>query len=259
MRDLYYDLVNFYKPGTIPKAPFENRIKLIFQFGHLTETLLKKVFAYTYSVSFEQERVLYGTLKDKEGNDIPLTGSIDWASFVGGNKLILCDAKSIGDYPFKKAPKEDNIAQMQLYMHSDWGRKNNIESAMLIYFNKNTSDIKVVEIPYDAILAQNLLERLQSVFEYYKREELPPREYLPGVDWQGDYSAYKDYDCEEFTLSLTKRTTVALPNEYSAPRNEKTAIRNHVEQYGNKIALYVDKTVYVEYNEGKLKLIVKEN
>jgi len=254
MRDLYYDLVNFYKPGTIPKAPFENRIKLIFQFGHLTETLLKKVFAYTYSVSFEQERVTYGELVDKDGNKIPLTGSIDWASMVGGDTLVLVDAKSIGDYPFKKAPKEENIAQMQLYMASDWGRKNNCNRAMLIYFNKNTSDIKVIEVPYDAQLAANLLARLQAVFDYYKREELPPREYLPGVDWQGDYSAYKDYDMIEFAMSIQDRAVVGLPTEYDPPSNAKDAIRDHVEKYGSKAVIYIDKIVCVEYINGKLTM-----
>jgi len=259
MRDLYYDLVNFYSPGTIPKEPFPERVKLIFQFGHLTETLLKKVFAFTYSVSFEQERVKYGELIDKDGNIISLTGSIDWASKVGGDTLILCDAKSIGDYPFKKAPKEENIAQMQIYMHSDWGRANKVDRAQLIYFNKNTSDIKVIEIAYDAELAENLLQRLKYVFECYKSGTLPPREYLPGVDWQGDYSPYKDYDMKEFAIEEEMRPTIGIAIEYDGPRSEKDAIVEHVEKYGNKVALYIDKTVFVSYIKGKLTLVIKEN
>lgn len=259
MRDLYYDLCNFYKPGSIPKAPLDARIKLIFQFGHLTETLLKKVFAYTYGVVAEQERVQYGELLDKEGNVIPLTGSIDWASTVGGPALILCDAKSIGDYPFKKAPKPENVAQMQLYMHSDWGRKNNVNKAMLIYFNKNTSDIKVIEIAYEPELAQRLLSRLGLAFHYYKEGTVPPREYIAGIDWQADYSSYKDYDNVEFKVPTEERNDISVATFYDAPRSEKTAIRDHVEKYGNKVVLYLDKTVQADYINGKIQLIIKEN
>lgn len=251
MRDLYYDLINYYKPGTIPKAPFENRIKLIFQFGHLTETLLKKIFAYKFGVKFEQERVKYGELIDKDGSRIPLTGSIDWATDLNGTtSLILCDAKSIGDFPFKKAPKEDNIAQMQLYMHSDFARANKMDKAMLIYFNKNTSDIKVIEVAYNPTLAAQLLQRLQDVFDYYKREELPPREYLPGLDWQGDYSAYKEYDMQEFTVPEEMREQISTSNSYG--RESKEALREHVNKYGNKVVFYLDKTVSVTYINNKL-------
>lgn len=254
LRDLYYDLQNFYKPGTVPKQPLEARIKLIFQFGHLTETLLKKVFAYTYGVVNEQERVKYGELTDSEGNIIPLTGSIDWASLMGGKTLVLCDAKSIGDFPFKKAPKAENIAQMQLYMHSDWGRKNNVDRALLIYFNKNTSDIKCIEVPYKPDLAEKLLARLRLAFDHYKSSTVPPREYLAGCDWQADYGSYKDHDNQEFTLEPEHRDTVEVQEEYSRPKNDKQAIREHVEKYGNKVALYLDKVAYISYIEGKLTI-----
>jgi hypothetical protein len=251
MRDLYYDLINYYKPGTIPKAPFDNRVKLIFQFGHLTETLLKKVFAYKFGVKFEQERVTYGALTAKDGSFIPLTGSIDWASDLNGTStLILCDAKSSGDYPFKKAPKPDNIAQMQLYMHSDWARANKVDKAMLIYFNKNTSDIKVIELDYNATLAAQLLQRLQLVYDYYKNETLPPREYVVGIDWEANYSAYKDYDSVEFSVPISKRDTVSVAEEYG--RDDKNALRQHVLEYGNKVVTYIDKTIYVTHNEDKL-------
>lgn len=256
LRDLFYDLKNYYAPGSIPKAPFEARIKLIFQFGHMTETVLKKLFAYKYGVVFEQERVKYGQLTDKDGNVIELTGSIDWASYLGGKALVLCDAKSIGDYPFKTAPKVENIAQMQLYMHSDWGRANQVDRALLIYFNKNTSDIKVIEVPYDAKLAAKLFQRLELVYEYYKRDELPPREYVSGCDWQADYSSYKDHDNAEFMPNVVRQEVLSGDN--GPDRTGKPELRHHVEKYGNKVVSYVDKTVKAEYINGKLNLVIKE-
>lgn len=251
LRDLYYDLVNFYAPGTIPKAPFENRIKLIFQFGHLTETLLKKVFAYTYGVQMDQQRVVYGELIDKDGNKIVLGGNIDWCSKLGGNELILCDAKSIGDFPFKKAPKAENISQMQLYMHSDIGRKHQLNKALLIYFNKNTSDIKCIEVPYDPILAEKLLERLKYVWECYKSGTVPPREHVLSVDWEANYSAYREYDNKEFELEIFDRETIEVEGKCKK-------LKSHVLEYGNKIVLYDDGAFYAKKSGDKLVLLEKD-
>ncbi len=258
MRDLYYDLVNYYEPGSIPKQEFEPRIKLIFQFGHITETLLKKLCSHNFNVEFEQQRVKYGELLDKDGTTIPLTGAIDWAMKldVSSDKLTLVDAKSIGDFPFKKAPKEENIAQMQLYMHSDWGRANKVDSAILIYFNKNSSEIKCIEVPYDGQLATNLLKRLQLVWDYYKKGEVPPREYLAGIDWQADYSPYIDYDNREFSITPAQREVIRLEEYFTPARYQKDTIRTHAEKYGGAIVRYLDSTVQIVYDNKKLNLSV---
>lgn len=258
LRDLYYDLQNFYNPGSVPKADFEPRVKLIFQFGHLTETLLKKLCTYNFDVAFDQQRVKYGELIDKDGTTIPLTGAIDWAMRLdtASSKLTLCDAKSIADYGFKQAPKEENIAQMQLYMHSDWGRANEVNSAILLYFNKNTSDMKCIEIEYDPALAAKIFSRLEYVWECYKKNELPPREYLAGIDWKADYSPYIEFDNGEFTVAPELRTTVEVQEYFKAARYAKDDIRNHVEKYGNRVANYLDKQIYIVYTDKKLQLIV---
>lgn len=256
LRDIFYDLKNFYTPGAIPKQDFEPRVKLIFQFGHATEIIMKKLCANKFVIQDEQKRVKYGELIDRDGSVISLTGSIDWAMRLDNSseRLTLVDAKSIGDYPFKTAPKEANIAQMQLYMHSDWGRANNVDNAILIYFNKNTSDIKCIEIPYDAMLATNLLKRLKLAWEYYLKDEVPPREYLAGVNWEADYSAYRDYDNIEF-LPETARPTIEVKDW--APKigkYPKDAIRAHVEKYGNAAVKYLDKVYTIVYLDKKLTL-----
>jgi hypothetical protein len=257
MRDLYYDLLNYYNPNTIPKEDFEPRIKLIFQFGHLTEDLLKKLCKHEHKVLFEQQRVKYGELVDKDGTIIPLSGAIDWAMKLDplSDVLTLCDAKSIGDYPFKSVPKEDNIAQMQLYMHSDWGRANNVNNAILIYFNKNTSAIKCIEIPYDGNLATKILERLTFVWECYKKAQLPPREYIPGQDWRADYSPYKDHDNRDFTIRAEERFSISVQEYYQPQKYEKDNVRSHFEKYDDKVVYYLDKKVYLVYNNEKLELI----
>jgi len=258
LRDIFYDLKNFYNPGTIPKNDFDPRVKLIFQFGHLTEALILKLCKNKFQVQDEQRRVKYGSLIDKDGNEIPLTGSIDWSMYLDrtSSALSLVDSKSIGDYPFKTAPKEANIAQMQLYMHSDWGRENKVDKAILIYFNKNTSDIKCIEIDYDSGLATKLLNRLKLAWDYYLKDEVPPREYLAGCDWEADYSPYKEYDNREF-LPDAPRPQPTPVQDYAPKigKYAKDAIRAHVEKYGNAAVKYLDCVRVVEYIDGKLTLI----
>jgi len=260
LRDIFYDLKNFYNPGSIPKQDFEPRIKLIFQFGHATEIIMKKLCANKFTVQDEQKRVKYGELTDRDGTLIPLTGSIDWAMRLDNSseRLTLCDAKSIGEYPFKTAPKEANIAQMQLYMHSDWGRANNVDNAILMYFNKNTSDIKCIEIPYDAMLATNLLNRLKLAWDYYLKDEVPPREYLAGVNWEADYSPYREYDNQEFLPEAKRETIVVKDWAPKVGRYVKDNIRTHVEKYGNAAVKYLDKLVVVIYDNKKLTIVEKE-
>lgn len=255
LRDIFYDLKNFYNPGAIPKEDFEPRVKLIFQFGHLTEQLILKLCKAKFTVQDEQKRVKYGELKDRDGSIIPLTGSIDWSMRLDNSSsvLSLVDSKSIGDYPFKTAPKEANIAQMQLYMHSDWGRENQVNNAILIYFNKNTSDIKCIEIEYDGMLATNLLNRLKLAWDYYLKDEVPPREYLAGCDWEADYSPYKEYDNREFTANAT-RAEIVIQDYAPTSKYQKDLIRQHVTKYGNAVVKYLDKKQLIIYDNGKLTL-----
>lgn len=253
LRDLYYDLCNYEKPGSVPKKDFEPRIKLIFEFGHATETLLKSLCKEAWDVLFEQEKVCYGKLRAKDGSTINLEGSIDWACMLDG-ELVLFDAKSIGSFPFKTAPKEDNIAQMQLYMHSDWGRRNKVNRTILVYFNKDNSDIKCIEVKYDEQLARRLLLRLKLAYRYWKQGIVPPREYLAGVDWRADYSPYKDVDNAEFTVPQNQRQVVKVDKPYKTYGAIKDAISYHVNNFNNAIAVYLDKEVYVRYDGSKLAI-----
>jgi hypothetical protein len=252
MRDLYYDLVNWKTPGTIPQNALEPRVKLIFEFGHVTEEILKRVCASTWKLENAQERVKYGEIQLPDNSFMDLEGAIDWTCTFNGLETVLMDAKSIGEYPFKTAPKEDNIAQMQLYMHSTWARTKGINRAQLIYFNKNTCDIKVIEIPYDKELAEKLVLRFQETWKFFLEGMCPPREYLAGIDWRADYSSYRDYDNQEFTSearSTEKVNTYAPEFKYA-----KDAVRFHVETYGSKIASYIDTAHYIVYSGGKLIL-----
>lgn len=242
-RDLYYALTNYHKPGTIPENPIEPRILMTFRHGYAVEELLKTYVGKAFKVVFPQERVTI------EGGAIEIGGAIDWAIEIDG-KTILVDSKSSGNYAFKHTPKEDNIAQMQLYMHSTWGRANNVNSAILIYFNKDNSEIKCIEVDYNADLAQALVTRLFDVLTTYHSKQLPAREYVLGLDWQANYSNYRDYDNAEFDAPVSARQRIKIKNQ----ADFRSQLRDHVILYGNAILDYGSEQWYVVRDGVKLKL-----
>lgn len=242
LRDLYYSLLNYNKKGTIPEDKLDGSVLLRFELGHLVESHILKYVEKAYKVKDIQAYVaIY------EG-DFAITGNIDWAIEVDG-ETILMDSKSSGSYPFRyKLPKEENIVQMQLYMHSDWGRKNNVSRAILLYYNKDNSDLKCIEVKYDPIVAIHYLRRLASVRDMHASGVVPPREYVLGVDWQASYSVFKTYDNKEFEAPESKREIV---------KGSQLTIRDHVLAYGNKIVDINGKQVYAKKQGDKLILITK--
>lgn len=249
LRDLYYSLINFYEPGSIPTDALEPTVKLTFKIGYMVESMLLEYFKEAYELKDEQRRVTFGKLS----NGTELTGSIDWSIQLQG-ETILMDCKSINSYGFtlltprnqNPKPKEDNIAQMQLYMHSDWGRKNNVNRAVLVYFNKDISELKAIEIKYNKELAEAILARLYTAFDFYMRRELPPREYVLGVEWQALYTAFKTYDNAEFALPLELRPKI----EGEIISDLKTFVLT----YGNAVVTSKGESVYVRYTPNKLIL-----
>lgn len=238
LRDLYYGLTNYYKPGTIPQDPMDARVYLIFKHGYLIENMMRDYVAKAYPLKFEQQRVVIANFNDKE----QLAGNIDWAIDVNG-ETVLMDSKSSGAFPFKLAPKEDNVAQMQLYMHSVWGRTNNVNRAILLYYNKDTSDIKCIEVQYDDKLACALVERLKSVFLSFEKAQLPGREYVLGADWQANYSSYRTYDNQEFIVSVKDRAKTTGPY---------LPLKEFVLAYGNKVVDCGTGSWYIKLTNGKL-------
>lgn len=239
LRDLYYALVNFSKPGTIPRDDFRPETLLTFRLGYAIESLIIQYCKSQFEIIDEQARVhiLNSTI----------AGNIDFAIRFKSGEVVLCDSKSAADYSFRKAPSESNVAQMQLYMHSDWGRAHNVTRAMLFYVNKNTSDINVIEVPYDAATAEALLARFTKAQAYYAANEVPPREYVLGCDWQANYSNFKTYDNAEFAIPVDKREIV----DYDG---DELSVKEHVLKYGNAIVNYKTGAMYARLSSNKIVL-----
>ncbi len=246
LRDLYYGLCNYHNPGSIPVDELDGQTLLKFELGYAIENILVEHVKRAFKVVNIQERV-----KMTRGN-FSIEGNIDWAIEVDG-KTILMDSKSSGSYPFKyKTPKEDNIIQMQLYMHSDWGRKNNVNSAILLYYNKDNSDLKLCEVEYDETVAINSLLHLEKAAMAYGLKQLPPREYVLGVDWQASYNSYKTYDNKEFEVPLKDREVYEI-----VALTPPLDLKQHVLAWGNKVLDYNGKLVYAKKMNDKLVLVTE--
>lgn len=203
-RDLYYGLCNYYNPGMIPESDIEGRVVMLLRLGHEIERHLVDFVKQEYTVPFTNERVTYGTLT-KGAETINLSGELDFIIKLPSGQLILCDSKSSAEYAFEyDTPKNEHIAQLQLYMHSEFCRNNAINEAWLFYYNKNNSDIRVIKFTYDPEIAEALIKRFQKVLDAYEKKELPEREYVYGVDWKAAYSPFRNYEWRDFMKNPTE-------------------------------------------------------
>ncbi len=261
MRDLYYALCNYYKPGSIPIDSMDGRVHMLLDLGHAIESNLVKHIEKCdkFKVKEKNLRVSYGSIKDlRNGVDILLSGELDFIIEHDG-RLIVSDSKSAGDYGFKKELiKEDHIAQINLYMHSDWARTNNVNTAWVWYYSKNDSDFRVVEFEYNAALAEATISRFQLAHDNYVQGTLPEREYVFGLDWQAKYSDYFSHDNAEFSTPFIKRSVVTLDNIFDLPEDKKELIKYIATRHGNAVLSFHNSNKRLYLTKGVTGLILKE-
>jgi CRISPR/Cas system-associated exonuclease Cas4 (RecB family) len=100
-----------------------------------------------------------------------ISGRAD-AIITMNNELYVVDFKSMNSYKFKtlEAPIEDNIHQIQLYMHY-FG----IPKGILLYVDKNTLSLKEFSVDYNRPLAEALLSALESLKIKIDKNRVPSR------------------------------------------------------------------------------------
>lgn len=241
-RELYYGLAHYYRPGSVTVDPTRNPILL--SLGHAIERHLVEQLERIAEVTFKNHRVTYGAITDKAtGEVIQLSGELDFCIKGTDGSLIVCDSKSSSDFAFTKAPlpKEEHVAQINLYLHSDWAQSLNVKRAVILYYNKNNSKLKAFEFTYSPGLAIATIERFQEVHDAYRDGKIPPREHVYGLDWQPGYSRYLTEDMKEFHVEVEKRDVVNLYDSDSVcelgleEMSDKEIIRLLATGYGNKI------------------------
>lgn len=206
-RELYYGLINYYKPGSIAVNPIEGRNTMLLALGHALEKHFVEYIEKAFAVPYRNVRVVYGELKDKDGQSIPLSGELDFViQNPESGELIIADSKSSADFPFKSGiPKDEHIAQINLYLHSPWAKERGIKRALIMYYNKNNSDLKAFEFTYSPELAEEVIAKFQRVLNAYNAGQVPAREHVFGLDWQAAYSSFKTHDNKEFETPVPER------------------------------------------------------
>lgn len=262
-RDLYYGLENWEKPGTIPTTPIEGRACMLLSLGHAIEKNLVWHIKNKYEVVYTNVRVKYGEVKRADGAIVELDGELDFVLKLPSGELVICDSKSSGAYAFRgELPKDEHVAQINLYLHSQWAKDNGIKRAFVFYYNKDTSDLKICSFYYDKDLAEATIDRFQHVLTRWEHKQKPRLEYILGVDWQAKYSSFRDYEWAEYEKDECDRahTTLTEMEEKALPTGDKKELlRFFVKEYGTKVVFTPSgKKMYARKKNADMTLNVKD-
>ena len=169
----------FFKFKNAPHEPMDAQIMRIFERG---ENMHRSIFNILY-------RLRLGVV-----TEIPIptseiiSGRADAILCVGNENYVL-DIKSINSMIFKRmtAPKEENVYQIQLYLHFF-----NIKKGILLYIDKDQQDMKEFFVDYDEQLCSSLLEKFQALKNQVDANIMPARLADYPRNWQCSYCQYKE-------------------------------------------------------------------
>jgi len=171
----------FFKFKNAPREEMQARILRMFDHGdHIHQLIMKPL------LSIRDIRVVAA-----EVNVPPqelISGRAD-AILSDGKDLYVLDIKSMNSMIFKKldAPKEENIEQLQLYLHYF-----KIPKGILLYVNKDNQELKEFVIDYDQGRVKMLLNELTKIKVHIDENIIPER--LPEWpnNWQCQYCQFKE-------------------------------------------------------------------
>lgn len=168
----------FFKFKNAPTKKMEPRILRIFDQGNYVHLrLMRDLFSLGVAVASEIN------IPPKED----ISGRAD-AIISVDNELYVVDFKSINSMILNrlKEPKEDNVLQLQLYLHFF-----KIKKGILLYEGKDTSVIKEFLVKYDKKVAKKILSDFKRLKINVKKDLIPKRLSDYPRNWQCRYCQYK--------------------------------------------------------------------
>jgi len=169
----------FFKFKNAPREPMDARIMRIFEHG---ENIHRSIFNILY-------RLRLGVVTEVP---IPsqeiISGRADAILCIGNENYVL-DIKSMNSMIFRNlsAPKEENVYQIQLYMHYF-----NIKKGILLYIDKDRQEMKEFFVGYDETLCNSLLSKFADLKDQVEKNLVPPRLADYPHNWQCNYCSFKD-------------------------------------------------------------------
>jgi CRISPR/Cas system-associated exonuclease Cas4 (RecB family) len=169
----------FFKFKNVPKAPMDARIMRIFEHG---ENIHRSIFNVLYRL-----RLGVTTEIPIPSQEI-ISGRADAILCVGNENYVL-DIKSMNSMIFRNlaAPKEENVYQIQLYLHYF-----NIKKGILLYIDKDQQAMKEFFVDYDETLCKSLLDKFYALKDQIEKNVLPARLADYPRNWQCNYCQFKD-------------------------------------------------------------------
>ena len=169
----------FFKFKNVPREKMEARILRMFDHGdYIQMQILSSLFSL-------------GIVRASEIKIPPqelISGRAD-AIITLNNDLYVVDFKSMNSMIFKNLtePKEDNVNQIQLYLHYF-----KIPKGILLYVNKDTLELKDFVVEYNPTIAKKLLLGLSELKKKIDTNIVPER--IPDYpeNWQCRYCQFRE-------------------------------------------------------------------
>jgi len=171
----------FFKFKNAPRKEMEANILRLFDHGdHMHQLIMKPL------LSTREVRVVTAEV------DIPpqelVRGRAD-AVISDGKELYVLDIKSMNSMVFKNLtePKEENINQIQLYLHYF-----KIPKGIILYVDKDKLDLKEFAVNYNKTLVEKILKDLTCLKKQIDFNTIPSR--IPDYpdNWQCRYCQFKE-------------------------------------------------------------------
>ncbi len=171
----------FFKFKNAPRKKMEAHVLRLFDHGdHIHQLIMKPL------LSIRELHVVASEV------NIPpqeiISGRSD-AIISDGKNMYVLDIKSMNSMIFDKLaePKEENINQIQLYLHYF-----KIPKGILLYVNKNSLELKEFVLPYDKKRVLALLKGLDETKKKIEADIIPDRLSDYPENWQCRYCQFKD-------------------------------------------------------------------
>ena len=169
----------FFKFKNAPREKMDARILRIFERGdHMHRNIFNVLYRLKIGVTTEIP--------------IPATelisGRADAIICINNENYVL-DIKSMNSMVFRNlaSPKEENIYQLQLYLHFF-----DIKKGILFYIDKDQQNIKEFIINYDAKLVDSLLTGFQGLKNKIESNVIPDQLADYPQNWQCSYCQFRD-------------------------------------------------------------------
>jgi CRISPR/Cas system-associated exonuclease Cas4 (RecB family) len=169
----------FFKFKNVPRQKMTPEVLRMFDHGdyvqmHLLNTLFSLGIVRASEVKIPPQELISGRAD---------------AILTLNNELYVVDFKSMNSMIFQKleAAKEENINQLQLYLHFF-----KIPKGILLYVNKNSLELKEFVLNYNSTLCKKLLQDLAALKIKIEKNIVPLRLSEYPENWQCRYCQFKE-------------------------------------------------------------------